>query len=71
MQITNMGVLSLVLGAMCLLWSHIIWLVLLLLSMWRHATWQLVLPKDAPEDEQSGDGSVEGLGSGEAGALAQ
>mgnify|MGYP001810669211 CR=1 FL=1 len=29
------GVLTLVLGAVLLLWSHIIWLVLLLLSMWR------------------------------------
>ena len=72
LQITNMGVLSLVLGAMCLLWSHIIWLVLLLLSLWRYATWQLVLPKDAPVDERSvggsGEGSDSGAGSGSGGA---
>ena len=34
-QVTGMAVLMLVLGAALLLWSHIIWLVLLLLSMWR------------------------------------
>ena len=74
LQITDMGVLSLVLGAMCLLWSHIIWLVLLLLSMWRYTTWQLVLPKGTPEDELSGGGSGEGSdkgsGSAEGGAEA-
>lgn len=34
-KITNMGVLMLLLGAMLLLWSHVIWMIVLLLSMWR------------------------------------
>ena len=32
-QATNMGVLQMVLGAMLLLWSHLIWLTVLLSSM--------------------------------------
>ncbi|KAL4452201.1 hypothetical protein ABPG75_007863 [Micractinium tetrahymenae] len=41
-DITSMGVLTLVLGAVLLLWSHIVWLVLLLLSMWRFRKFQVV-----------------------------
>ena len=32
---TSMGVVEMVLGAMMLLWAHIIWLVVLLVSLWR------------------------------------
>jgi hypothetical protein len=47
-DITNMGVILLVLGAMLLLWAHIVWLVVLLLSMWRFQKLQLV-----PADSQA------------------
>ncbi|PSC72056.1 hypothetical protein C2E20_4621 [Micractinium conductrix] len=40
-EISQMGVLTLVLGAVLLLWSHIIWLVLLLLSMWRYRQFEV------------------------------
>lgn len=48
-DISSMGVLTLVLGAVLLLWSHIVWLVLLLLSMWRFRKFQVV-PSDTSAD---------------------
>ncbi|KAL4431241.1 hypothetical protein ABPG75_006497 [Micractinium tetrahymenae] len=44
-NVTSMRVLLISLGAMLLLWSHIIWLVLLLLSMWRYKEWRVVVPR--------------------------
>lgn len=40
-DVQSMSVLTLVLGAALLLWSHIIWLVVLLLSMYRFQTWNI------------------------------
>ena len=40
-----MGVLSLVLGAILLLWSHIILLVALMLSMYRFSKFKVRIPK--------------------------
>lgn len=53
-DITNMGVLTLVLGAALLLWSHIIWFTLLLLSTWRYLNWTVVIaPNGAGESTAS------------------
>lgn len=56
-EVTGMGVLSLVLGAAFLLWSHCIWLVVLLLSMWRFFKWRVVL-KPAPSVNYDASGGL-------------
>ncbi len=51
-----MGVLLLVLGSMFLLWSHLIWMILLLLSIWRYLDWKIVVPEQAGPSANSGSG---------------
>ncbi|KAL4853606.1 hypothetical protein ACK3TF_005436 [Chlorella vulgaris] len=55
-DVTNMGVLLLVLGSMFLLWSHLIWMILLLLSIWRYLDWKIVVPEQAGPSANSGSG---------------
>jgi hypothetical protein len=65
-------VLNLVLGSMLLLWSHIVWLILLLLSVWRHLELKVVVPKAAALHSADGsgtDGSEDGGSKGGGGPL--
>jgi hypothetical protein len=59
-----MAVLMLVLGAALLLWSHIIWLVVLLLSMWRFYSFKvkLVHPGSSTTAHQHSSSSLAGSG---------
>ncbi|KAL4441191.1 hypothetical protein ABPG77_011428 [Micractinium sp. CCAP 211/92] len=69
-DISSLAVLTLVLGAVLLLWSHIVWLVLLLLSMWRFRKFQVV-SADTQADLAAAVGEPEDgpkPGSGEAAA---
>lgn len=57
------AVLWMVLGAMLLLWSHVIWLIVLLLSLWRFMELRLIEGGSPPP----GDGDGDGDGSADAG----
>lgn len=53
-----MAVLLLCLGAVLLLWSHIIWLVLLLLSLPRYAKWHVEVEPDVEGASSHGGSSA-------------
>ena len=59
-----MAVLMLVLGAALLLWSHIIWLVVLLLSMWRFYSFKVKIahPGSSATSQHQSSGSLAGSG---------